>query len=386
MIVVSTMNGFSWGGSEELWYETVKYAIAQGYLVEVIVFKNEPISHKLIELSEQIPIHFIEPATPILPSLFKRILLKILRRPVPVFYADRFNFIHGLNGDIILLSQGGASDLVYYPDLKQYLQQNSKPLVIVNQLFSDDTYLNDAERQSLGEVYKKAIRVFFVSHQNREILERKLVMRFTDSELVKNPVNLSSTLILPWPVTEIINIAVVARLDITHKGLDLLLKVLSCTEWQRRDFILNIYGNGPHENYIRELIQFYKLEEKVLLKGHAGDVRKVWSENQLLVLPSRKEGMPLAVIEAMLCGRPVVVTNVGDSSLIVRNDETGWVAEAATIDHLQKALEQAWHHQNKWKEIGEQAHLVASAFIDKEPGKSFFEKIETLALAATSNF
>ncbi len=69
------MKGFSWGGSEELWYSTVEEALANGYKVEVVVMQNEPLHAKLIALQQKLPVTIIAERTVVLPALWKRIVL-----------------------------------------------------------------------------------------------------------------------------------------------------------------------------------------------------------------------------------------------------------------------------------------------------------------------
>ena len=60
-----------------------------------------------------------------------------------------------------------------------------------------------------------------------------------------------------------------------------------------------------------------------MFAGYQSDVRAIWAREQLLVMSSRDEGTPLALVEAMLCGRSAIVSDVGG------NQE--WVTEAQTV-------------------------------------------------------
>jgi glycosyltransferase involved in cell wall biosynthesis len=58
----------------------------------------------------------------------------------------------------------------------------------------------------------------------------------------------------------------------------------------------------------------------VQLLGHVGDIRSVWAAAHIAVLPSRREGLPLSLLEAAACGRPLVATDVPGCREIARND------------------------------------------------------------------
>ena len=100
------------------------------------------------------------------------------------------------------------------------------------------------------------------------------------------------------------------------------------------------------------------------------DIRSIWADNHLLVMPSRAEGTPLALVEAMICGRPSVVTDVGGNTEWIDEPSTGFVAEAPSARSLDNALERAWEARGHWESIGQRAHQVAVSKADPEPGEA----------------
>jgi len=77
------------------------------------------------------------------------------------------------------------------------------------------------------------------------------------------------------------------------------------------------------------------------------------------VLPSRGEGLSLAMLEAMMCGRPVIATDVGGCREVLEEGVTGFIAEDASEDALGRALERAWAVRSKWQAMGASAHQKA---------------------------
>jgi glycosyltransferase involved in cell wall biosynthesis len=63
-----------------------------------------------------------------------------------------------------------------------------------------------------------------------------------------------------------------------------------------------------------------------------------------------------------MCGRPVATTNVGDQALVIKDDETGWLAECGSPRVFETALEKAWHRKASWAEIGANAHQEAKKY------------------------
>jgi glycosyltransferase involved in cell wall biosynthesis len=95
------------------------------------------------------------------------------------------------------------------------------------------------------------------------------------------------------------------------------------------------------------------------------------------VMPSLNEGMALSVVEAMVCGRPVVTTDVGGNAEWITDGVDGFLAGGANTRAVDAALEAAWQRREEWPEIGRRAHLRAMALHDPAPGKTFLELILT---------
>src|SRR5262249_46331394 len=110
--------------------------------------------------------------------------------------------------------------------------------------------------------------------------------------------------------------------------------------------------------------------------GHVPDIRGIWADNHLLVLPSRSEGTPLSLVEAMLCGRPAVVTDVGGNAEWITEPDTGFIAEAPSTRSVAGALERAWTARHLWAEMGERAHEKARRQVDPDPGGTLLNIIE----------
>ena len=79
---------------------------------------------------------------------------------------------------------------------------------------------------------------------------------------------------------------------------------------------------------------------------------------------------PLGMVEAMLCGRPILTTDVGAIREWISENETGFIAEAATAYSVGNALERAWQARGGLAEMGQRAHQDASSQIDLNPGRS----------------
>lgn len=82
------------------------------------------------------------------------------------------------------------------------------------------------------------------------------------------------------------------------------------------------------------------------------------------------EGMPLVIVEAMLCGRPCVATNVGGITEWVEDGQSGFIANAVTIGAFDAAMEKAWAAREQWPAMGQYAHNRAMQMYNPEAGRS----------------
>ena len=81
-----------------------------------------------------------------------------------------------------------------------------------------------------------------------------------------------------------------------------------------------------------------KYSAHVTFHGLVADMKRHWRELSLLVMPSRAEGLPMAALEALAEGVPVIATPVGGLPRIVQDDETGWLFPAGDVVKAQAAV------------------------------------------------
>jgi glycosyltransferase involved in cell wall biosynthesis len=267
-------------------------------------------------------------------------------------------------------------------------------------------------REPIRRLFEKADKVCLVAQDHVRAVGRFLGMELRNAVVVQNPVNLPEAG-RDAPVDRSLQIgdrgaaavwdgepqgggcrterspslqaearmACVARFEVRDKGQDLLLEALGDPVWRERDFRLDFFGSGPDREILEDLISFYGLGDKVRIVGFESDIRKIWNEHQLLVLPSLSEGTPISLIEAQLCGRASLVTRVDGNPEWVEEGNTGFLAEAPTVHHLRLALERAWENRHRWAEMGEAARAACLAKRDPDPAGTLLRLLKAAAEA-----
>jgi len=97
--------------------------------------------------------------------------------------------------------------------------------------------------------------------------------------------------------------------------------------------ILLILGSGPEEDILKK-----KAGDGILFLGEQLDVKPYLQASDLFVLPSKAEGLPVALLEALACGLPVIASSVGGSPEVIRHMETGWLVPPGNPIALSEAI------------------------------------------------
>lgn len=364
-----TTIGFPWGGSEELWSQAAVRLRKQGHTVSASLGYFGRMHQKVQKLvDEGIRIRFRKNF--VLDTAcqgFEKFGLNSFRK----LFSNSFEqHIQEEKPDMVVFSQAtcfGAYDLMLYCKNKQI------PYFSVSQLNTEFHWPADDNVEKIAEAFRSAMQAFFVSRGNLELFQHQIGEDLPNAVVIPNAFSLNEIPAPEWPEQDEMQIAHAARLDFAHKGTDILLRCFAEKQWKNRNFSLNIYGNGNLK--LAQKLAKYCGTHKVKFWGHVQDVRDIWQKNHLLVLPSRYEGMPLSLIEAMYCSRPAVVTDVAGHSELIEEEKSGFVAEAPTQKFFSHALERAWERKDEWRTMGEAAQLSIRKLYTDDPVNVFIEKM-----------
>jgi glycosyltransferase involved in cell wall biosynthesis len=129
----------------------------------------------------------------------------------------------------------------------------------------------------------------------------------------------------------------VGRLD-PQKGVDVLLRAVAVARTRAPHLTLLLVGAGPQRQALEQLAAELQLSTCVKFLGWRPDATELMQAADLLVLPSRWEGMPNVVLEAMAAGLPVVATRAEGTAELVRHRETGLLVAIDDVNELAGAI------------------------------------------------
>jgi glycosyltransferase involved in cell wall biosynthesis len=145
--------------------------------------------------------------------------------------------------------------------------------------------------------------------------------------------------------------------DSPIKGLDILLDALKLINLQCFPVHLIVIGVDPERSTLPDRAARLGLCGRVHWTGIMDNGWKILNAADVYVQPSRSEGLPLTILEAMSLKLPIVATKVGGIPEVVVDGETGYLARCADPASLAVALEKMLCQPYSWKSMGEAGYL-----------------------------
>jgi glycosyltransferase involved in cell wall biosynthesis len=382
---VSTMSEARWGGSEELWSAAAIAAAGDGHEVRSWLTRHDEARPELDGLRRLGRV--VEHATfnPGRQQAKKRSQVRH-----PGLFRRWGGFISGFRRllawrpGLVCFSLGETFDLARqfeYTLLIEQLALRSIPYAVICQLSLPQIDFTGWV-PVIRRLFSGAGFVAFVSQRQLEQVRHQLDDAVGNGVVVRNPVKLASTDEVPWPAGPTMRLACVARLNCAHKGQDILLRSLAALPWRGDDWRLSLYGEGPDRARLIDLASSLGLSARVKVAGHATDIHSVWRDNHVMALSSHAEGTSLAMVEAMVCGRPIVITDVGGSREWVAEGESGFLAPSPSVESFSAALDLAWQHRDRWPDLGRRARQTAMRQVDPHPGRTVLGRLLELVPAS----
>ena len=141
-----------------------------------------------------------------------------------------------------------------------------------------------------------------------------------------------------------------------------------------------IVGWGPLEESLKSQVKSQKLENKVLLPGRM-DIQDVLPLADIYAEPAVRTDLPVAVMEAMRSGKPIVATNIGEIPVFVRDGERGFLVNPKDSDALAKKITQLLKDDVLREKFGN----AAEQFVRKYSLEEYEKRFENLVIEIHKN-
>ena len=150
---------------------------------------------------------------------------------------------------------------------------------------------------------------------------------------------------LPTNKKELVNIISVGELN-KNKNHQLVLKALSHlndVQWRYK-----ILGEGPLRNTLISHANKLGIDEQVEFLGHVSNVHEHLNETDIFIMPSLREGLPVAMMEAMCSPSLIIASNIRGIVDLLDHGQGGYLFDPTNVDSLKNTLELALSQRDDW--------------------------------------
>lgn len=227
--------------------------------------------------------------------------------------------------------------------------QNNKPLFFTEQYVAVGfTFENDLRRR-IEDIYKHARAVIAVSHNNKELLRNRYGFHSEKIVVIPNSVrtdvsvgiNCEERMALlrdtdaPDKKFQAVTVARLAN----QKGIDILIDSVSrLSRYDRKQMHFSIIGDGPDKDALLHRTEKLKVADCINFCGWKSNVSKLLPAFDLFILPSRSEGQPFALMEALAAKRPVIAAAVSGIPEVLQNGKGGDLFSGESIEGLAQKI------------------------------------------------
>jgi len=147
------------------------------------------------------------------------------------------------------------------------------------------------------------------------------------------------------------------------KGIDMLLEAWAHVAPAYPEWTLHVYGSGPDEEALRQQARDLGLDDTAIFRGLTTDIDSALSSASIYALPSREEGFPIAVMEAMAYGLPTVAFDCAPGIReLIDDEESGLVITPGNVLAFATALERLMKDRDLRVRMGQRARESVQRF------------------------
>ena len=329
------------GGAEKQALILTKLLVDKGIDVILVNWYGEKVDQRNLKFISDNSIRYYPMSGGYLKKLNKfQKILKVDEISIIISYLTLANFVSGvskiLNRNVITIGGIRNERLPYYKFLFEKLIHN---------------YLNDA--------------TVFNNYSAKEKFERR---GFNPDKIyvIQNAIELKN----PQPDSKSSNgeikIITVGRF-VKQKDYETALKSFSNLVERNKDrqFSYYIVGYGPLEKDVRSIAEQLKIDNKIKVFINPPDVPAILKNSDIFLSTSLFEGVSNSIMEALVAGLPVVATNVGDNSYLVKNGKNGFLVPCRDVETIVDKLEYLSGSAEKRSEFGKNSIKVVETEFSK---------------------
>ena len=271
-------------------------------------------------------------------------VIKFYKRTIYLFF---YLILNGNDFDIVHIQASGPMGGFLPAIVSSFTRQFSKSRLIVTFHHGNAEEFIKNHKKLFQYVIQKADLLILVSQDQKNIISKiygekilhkiKVITNGFDDEVTSKYLDQPK----PKEKNDIVNLINVANL-LRVKGQDTLIQSIHILTHEKgvTNIKCKIFGDGPQRGKLQTLIEKNGVEENIALMGWQPQevIMKQLSDSDIFVMPSKKEGSPLAVFEALGFGLPVIASNVGGIPDVINEELYGILVTPQNPEELAKAI------------------------------------------------
>ncbi len=238
--------------------------------------------------------------------------------PYIIYMAHGFHFWHGAPIKNWLLYYPVEKMLAYYTDL----------IITINQ----DDYI-------LAKEKLKAKKIEYVHGVGVDLSK-------FDTKKNVNPPDFRNSICCK---SEDILLLSVGELN-DNKNQSIVIRAMSKLKKDKVHYI--VAGQGGKKKELLNLAEKLGVKDRVHLLGYRSDVLQIYREADIFVFPSKREGLPSSIMEAMASGKPCVVSRIRGATDLIEEGKGGYFFDPSNVDELVSVLEKTLNQKEYWSKMG----------------------------------
>lgn len=346
MKITLVIYGLGGGGAERVMSIVANYWVSKGWDITLILLAP-PTKQSFYELDPRIQLKSLDLAvksTNLLAAIgnnWKRV--QILRQTIIASKPDVvISFMNSVNVSTIVACLGSKI-----------------PVIISEHIYPGCNDANKIWKFIMKSAYRHADLVTVLT---QNALPFYPATQGYQTIVMPNPVIASASTASATQLLQAPSLVAIGRLH-PQKGFDLLLKAFHKIHPKYPDWQITILGEGPMRSELEQLRSQLKLTDCVHLPGLVDNVPEYLDQADLFVMPSRFEGFPMALCEAMAAGLPVLAADcLSGPSDIIEDGVNGVLVKTEDIDALATGLDSLMSDPAKRQQLATNAPNILDRF------------------------
>ena len=153
----------------------------------------------------------------------------------------------------------------------------------------------------------------------------------------------------------------VARLH-PQKGHDYLIPIIPeiTAKFPQVQFVW--VGDGEHQTYLTNMLREHQVEAQVTFLGYRNDIPNLLTAADIFLFPSYQEGLPFAVLEAMVSGLPIIASDTGGIPEMISHKQNGLLFRTGNSQDMLQKLDWALTHPAAMEQMAVAAQVQVQKF------------------------